>query len=79
MVDVDKIKRMQHAIRGEAMKGSVEEALNALMAVAAEALLSLPKGSRVKLVDACGVMLIDYIKKAERTQSPQIEILRPLN
>lgn len=61
--NVEKIKRMQAAIRTEAMKGSVEEALNALAAVAGEAILTVEGGSRDKLLQIFTAMTMDAIRR----------------
>lgn len=70
MADVGKIRALQAGIRREAQRGSVEEALNALAAVAAEAIVSIPGDGRVKLLGVFGVMVQDCIRQAESLQNP---------
>lgn len=65
--NLEKIRSLQRALRAEAQKGNVEEALNALAAVAAEAISSLP-GSRhekEQLLAVFGMMVQDAMRQAE--------------
>ena len=64
MADAAKIRALQ------AQRGSVEEALNALAAVAAEAIVTVPGDARVKLLGVFGVMVQDCIRQAEALQNP---------
>jgi hypothetical protein len=70
MVDVAKIRTLQAGIRREAQRGSVEEALNALAAVAAEAIVTVPGDARVELLGVFGVMVQDCIRQAEALSNP---------
>lgn len=76
--DINKIQSLQANIRREAMRGTTEEALNALMAVAAEAVLTLPKSDRQKLMNVVGAMLVNYVRAGERSTDAQVDVtMRP--
>lgn len=71
MVDVSKVRALQAGIRREAQRGSVEEALNALAAVVAEAVVTVPgEAARVKLLIVFGLMMQDCIRQAEALSTP---------
>ena len=71
-MDVAKVKKMQAAIRAEAMKGTVEEAISALTGVVAEAILTVDKGSRQKLTDVVGRMVVEYVNQGVRTEKQRV-------
>jgi hypothetical protein len=67
--DVERIRRLQAALRAEAMKYSVEEALNAFAGMAAEIIGTFPKDDRPKLFAIYGKMVgagIDQVAETER-------------
>jgi hypothetical protein len=68
--DVENIRRLQRTLRQAAQHYTVEESLNALAAVAAEAIVTLPKAERGKLLNIYGVMVLTYMRQAEEAAGP---------
>ncbi|MDE2096579.1 MAG: hypothetical protein KGL39_04975 [Patescibacteria group bacterium] len=67
--DLKRIRACQAVIRREAMRYTTEEAMNALAAVAAEAIGTVPGDDRRKLFAVFGAMIqaaLDAIAKEER-------------
>lgn len=67
--DVERIRRLQSTLRVEAMKFSVEEALSALAAMAAEVIAAFPRDDRPKLFAIYGKMVksgLDQVAGTER-------------
>lgn len=69
--NLDLIRKMQATIRTEAMRGTVEEALNALAAVSAEAIVTVPKADRGKLLGIYGTMVLAGVRQAEEAGAVQ--------
>lgn len=61
---VENIRRCQAEVRKVAQKFTVEEALNGLAAVAAEAVLTVPPRDRRKLTQIFTGLVLDYTDKA---------------
>ena len=70
--DLDTIRRLQAAIRRESMRGSVEDALNALAAVSAEAIGTVPYDDRPKLFDIYGKMIQAALQEIHRTERMKV-------
>jgi len=68
--NVEHIRRLQKLLRRNAQGFTVEESLNALAAVAAEAIVTLPKADRGKLLNIYGVMVLSYMRQAEEAAGP---------
>lgn len=70
--DLERIRACQANIRREAMRYTTEEALNALAAIAAEAIGTVPFDDRPKLFDVFGKMVqagLQGIHRAERQKT----------
>jgi hypothetical protein len=66
--DVERIRRLQAALRVEAMKHSTEEALNAFAGMAAEVIATFPRDDRPKLFAIYGKMVkagLDQVAETE--------------
>ena len=78
-MDTDKARQLQANIRREAMRGSVEEAVSACMAIVAEAVLTIPKNDRQKFMHLIGQMLVDYVKQGERSADAKPDTILRIN
>ena len=78
-MNTDKAGTLQTNIRREAMKGSIEEAITACMSVVAEAVPTIPKNDRQKLMHMIGQMLVDYVKQGERSADAKPDTILRIN
>ena len=78
-MNTDKARTLQTNIRREAMKGSTEEAITACMSVVAEAVLTIPKNDRQKLMHMIGQMLVEYVKQGERSADAKPDTILRIN
>lgn len=66
--DLDRIRACQAAIRREAMRYSTEEALNAMAAIVAEAIATVPFDDRTKLFQVFGTMVQEGLKAVHQAE-----------
>lgn len=70
--DVERIRRLQAALRAEAMKYSTEEALNAFAGMAAEVIATFPRDGRPKLFAIYGKMVKAGLDQVAGTERPRV-------
>lgn len=66
--DLDRIRACQAAIRREAMRYTTEEALNAMAAIVAEAIATVPFDDRTKLFQVFGTMVQEGLKAVHQAE-----------